>query len=950
MNIAAVEMLGSEMVGLAVLVLGLFRLRGRFGLTPLYVSLGVFQPVQVMLSASVYVELWPGMAVSPGTLMFAASLLAILLVYIREDATEARKVIYGILGANLTMILIMFVASLQLRTPGTSNFLAIAPGLFSQGARVTAVGTLMFVADVVLLVLLYTGMRRHFPRFPFMRVLATLLGVLLFDAIGFTTGAFLERPEYPALLRAAVTSKALIALCFSAALIVYLRFVEPAGVAGAAPNHPLRDFFYSFTYREKFELQAEQTVEVEARLEKAQAVAHMGFLDWNLETDDIYWSDEMLRILGLPAGENLQTLAATKAFVHPDDLAMAVASLERGVAGIAPHSLDHRMLRADGTELWVHAEGERIEGKDGLPARFLGTLVDITQRKRDEEERRQVFERITDAFVALDSNWIYTYVNTKAAQIFGRRPEDMIGKHIWTEFPEGVGQPFHRYYQQAMAEQKPLLLEEYYAPYDRWFENRIYPSPEGLTIYFHDVTERVRQRQALMQRVSHDELTGLPNRGAMRETLDAMLAGDGPGTARIGAIVLNIDRLHHVNDTLGYHVGDQVLVEAAARLRRFAAADGCRVGRIGGDEFLLVKPLDDNAGMLETVARAAAQVLAHPYTIDQQPVYLTCSAGLSWSPEAGRDAAQLLGQADLALNSAKQRGRNQFVLYSQERSAVVADRIVVTTQMRQALQRDEFLLQYHPVVDAARGAIVGAETLMRWSNPTLGAVGPDRFIPVAEDTGMIIPLGDWVLRSALAEIGAWQARGQRTVPLSVNVSAVQFQRPEFVREIQDALHHAGVAAGLLKLEITESVVMEDRQTAVHMLKQLRTLGVRISLDDFGTGYSSLGQLRTLPIDEIKIDQSFIRDVNDDMYAATLCRAIIAMSRQLRFTVVAEGVETAAQARFLHDAGCQLLQGFLFSRPVPAPVLGQWLADDTHWALDGAMRVAHGGDSAARANY
>jgi diguanylate cyclase (GGDEF)-like protein/PAS domain S-box-containing protein len=942
-------MLGLEMIGLAVLVLGLFWMRRRFGLTPLYVSLGVFQPVQVMLSASVYVELWPGMSVSPGTLMFAASLLAILLVYIREDATEARKVIYGILGANLVMTLIMFVASVQLRTPGTFNFLAIAPELFSQGARVTAVGTLMFIADVLLLVLLYTGMRRYFPRFPFMRVLVTLLGVLLLDAFGFTTGAFLERPDYPALLLAAMTSKALIALFFSAALIVYLRFIEPAGVATAAPNHPLRDFFYSFTYREKFELQAEQTEEVEARLEKAQAVAHMGFLDWNLDSNEIYWSDEMLRILGVAPGRNRQTLESTKAFVHPDDIAMAVASLERGVAGIAPHSLDHRMLRTDGTPIWVHAEGELIAGKDGIPPRFLGTLVDITQRKRAEEERRQVFERITDAFVALDTDWVYTYVNSKAAQIFGRRPEDLIGKHIWTEFPEGIDQPFHRYYQQAMAEQQPLLLEEYYAPYDRWFENRIYPSPEGLTIYFHDVTERVRQRQALMQRITHDELTGLPNRGAMRDEIDTVLANGGAAPAQVGVIVLNIDRLHHVNDTLGYDVGDQVLVEAAMRLRRFAAADDCSVGRIGGDEFLLVKPLTGAAGSLEVVARAAAQVLAQPYTIHEQPVYLTCSAGVSWSPEAGRDAAQLLGQADLALNIAKQRGRNQFVLYSEERSADMADRIVVTTAMRQALQHDELQLHYHPVVDAVDGAIVSAEALMRWTNPTLGVIDPNRFIPIAEDTGMIVRLGDWVLRSAIAEIGVWQARGRHVVPLSVNVSAVQFQRPEFVEEIQDALHHAGVAPGLLKLEITESVVMEDKQTAVDMLKQLRALGVRISLDDFGTGYSSLGQLRLLPIDEIKIDKSFVRDINDDRYAATLYRAIIAMSQQLRFTVVAEGVETAAQARFLNEAGCQLLQGFLFSRPVAAPVLGQWLVDDTRWGLDGAVQSGRNGGGAARAN-
>jgi len=944
MNSAAVGMLGVELVGLAIMVLALFWLRRRFGLTPLYVTLGVFQPLQVMLSSSIYVELWPGLAVSPGALMFAASLLAILLVYIREDASEARKVIYGILGANLAMTLVLVAASAQLRTPGTSNFLALSPAMFSQGARVTTVGTVMFLGDVFLLILLYSGMRRYFTRLPFMRVLVTLVGVLLFDAVGFTSGVFLERADYPSLLLAATTSKMLVGLFFSAALIVYLRFVEPSEFASAAHHHPLRDFFYSFSYRDRFELQARRTEEVEARLEKAQQVARMGFLDWNLETDEIYWSDEMLRIFGFAPGENVQTLEATTARVHPEDVEMAATSLRNGVEGTAPHSLDHRMLRADGSVLWVHAEGERIDGVDGQPPRFLGTLVDITRRKHDEEERRQVFERITDGFVALDNQWFYTYVNPKAGEMLGRRPEDLIGKHIWTEFPEGIGQPFETAYRRAMAEQRPQWLEDYYPPFDRWFENRIYPSPEGLTIYFHDITDRVRQRKLLQQQAHQDELTGLPNRRAMRESLDAMLADPQAHGSRVGIIVLNIDRLHHVNDTLGYGVGDQVLVEVANRLLRKAGDEGCTVGRIGGDEFLLVKPLDGHGvASLEAIARDAAHVLAQRYVVDEQSIYLTCSAGVSWSPDAGRDAAQLLGQADLALNLAKQRGRNQFVLYSDGRAADMAARIVVTQEMRHALQRDEFELHYQPVVDAGDGTIISAEALMRWRSPKLGMVSPGRFIPIAEDTGMIIQMGDWALRTAIASIRELQLAGRRAVPLSVNVSAVQFQRPEFVDEIEAALRQAGVAPGMLKLEITESVVMEDARTVVLMLNRLKELGVRVSLDDFGTGFSSLGQLRQLPIDEIKIDQSFVRDIHDDAHAATLCRAIIAMSQQLRFTVVAEGVETAAQARLLDDAGCHSLQGFLFSQAVPAQVLGDWLAEDTRWMLDGSRRV--GGDGA-----
>ena len=826
---AALQLLAAEMLGLAIMVLALFWLRRRFGLTPLYVSLGVFQPIQVLLSSSIYVDLWPGVPVSPGTLMFAASLLAVLLVYLREDAIEARKVIYGIIGANLIMTLVMFMASVQLKTPGTMNLLGLAPEIFSQGARVTAVGTLVFFVDVVLLILLYTAVQHYFPRRPFLRVFVTMAGVLAFDAVAFTTGAFFERADFPSLLFAAVLSKLLIASLFSAVLIFYLRFIEPSEIAGAAPNHPLRDFFYSFTYREKFELQAQKTDEVEARLEKAQQVARMGFLDWNLKTDIIYWSDEMVRLIGFEPGQNLQTLEYTATLVHPDDRAIAQESIQRAVSGTAAHSLDHRMLRADGTVMWVHAEGELIYDQAGDPSRFLGTLVDIT--------------------------------------------------------------------------------------------------------------ERIERQNDLVHRANHDELTGLANRRATREALDASLTDSRSQALQVGVIVLNIDRLHHVNDTLGYGAGDQVLVQVGQRLRRLAAAIGCTVGRIAGDEFLLMTGSNEFVGSFETIAREARHVLAQPYMVDGQSVYLTCSAGVSWSPDAGSDAAQLLGQADLALNLAKQRGRNQVVLYSAERSADLADRIGVGAEMREALQRQEMQLHYQPLIDVVHGTIAGAEALMRWDSAKLGSIGPCRFIPIAEDTGMIIRLGDWALRSAITQISDWRAAGRRVVPLSVNVSAVQFQRPEFIEEIEDALRQAGVAPELLKIEITESVVMEDAQTAVMMLNRLKQFGVRISLDDFGTGHSSLGYLRQLPIDEIKIDQSFVRDVIDDSYAATLCRAIIAMSQQLHFTVVAEGVETEAQAHFLKEAGCHLLQGYLFSKAVPADKLGDLLVGDVRWSLDGRRATA-----------
>jgi len=488
----ALLLLFAQMLSLTGMVLALFWLRRYIGVTPLFVSLGVLQPVQVMLWSSIYVELWPGVNVSPGALMFASILLAVLLVYIREDASVARKLIYGVIGASVAMTLVMLLASVQITTPGTSKLLDIPSQVFSQGALVSAVSTIAFILDVILLVLIYMSAHRYFPKRMFICVFVALAGALMFDAIVFTTAARFQRSDFPLLLSSALLSRLLIAPFFSVALVLYLRFVEPAQILAAAANHSFGNLLRALTFREKFELQARTIDDVEARLEKAQQIARMGFLDWDLKTNLIYWSNEMVRLIGFESGQNLQTLESTVNIVHPDDRAMAQASIERAVAGAAAHRIDHRLIKADGSVIWVHAEGELIHDDTGRPAKFLGTLVDITQSKRHEEERRQIFERITDAFVALDRNWEYTYVNSKAAQIFGRPADDLIGKNIWSEFPEGVGEVFDPTYRKAMAEQQPAFLEAYYPPYARWFENRIYPSPEGLTIYFHDITERKR--------------------------------------------------------------------------------------------------------------------------------------------------------------------------------------------------------------------------------------------------------------------------------------------------------------------------------------------------------------------------------------------------------------------------------------------------------------------------
>lgn len=797
-NVANALMLVLEFTILASIVLGLFRLRGSIGLTPLYVTLGVFQPVQVILAATLYVELGRGYLVSPGSLMFAASLLALFVVYLREDALEARRFIYCVLGANLLMTLLLAASGARLEAPGVNNLLDVSPHLFNQGARVTTVGTLVLVADVLLMIAAYGAIRRLLPGAALLRAWLTLTLVLVFDGIAFTVGVFAASPELPSLLASAIVMKAAIGTLAALAAVVYLRFVERPADAAALPDLALRDIFYSLSYRDRYELQATRTAAVEAQL-------------------------------------------------------------------------------------------------------------------------RSVFQRIGDAVVAIDLDGRYTFANDLACQFMGLPRESVVGTRASDLYGEGA--PVLDWaIREAIRTQAPQVVDEFYEAQGVHFESRIYPSAEGVTIYFNDVTERNRQRDELRRRALTDEMTGLLNRRAFREAVDALAPGL-PAGHSLGVVVLNLDRLRHVNNTLGYEAGDEILKEASRRLRDAAAAPRDVVARIGGDEFAFASARAGVEAMVE-LAESLVATIREPFQVRGEPVYLTCSAGVVWAPDAGTDAGRLLRSADLTLNAAKRQGGDHVARFSRERADRLGQRMAMTAELRAAAETPEVHLAFQPIVEPLRGAAVAAEALMRWTSPRLGSVSPIDFIPVAEDTGLIVDLGYLAIRRALLHVQRWRRHGYATVPVAVDVSPVQFRHERFLRDVIRALEETGSAPGALKLEITESAFIDDIPGAIDTMNQLRRMGVRISLDDFGTGYSSLGLLRQLPLDEVKIDRSLVEEATVSTRAGTLCRSVVAMCHELQFRVVAEGVETEAQAAFLREIGCDLLQGFHFSRPVAPEQLAE----------------------------
>ena len=436
---------------------------------------------------------------------------------------------------------------------------------------------------------------------------------------------------------------------------------------------------------------------------------------------------------------------------------------------------------------------------------------------------------------------------------------------------------------------------------------------------FSDISARIAQDARIEYLAHHDPLTGLPNRASLAIHLDRALASARSSAGRFAVLVLDLDNFKTVNDSLGHHAGDQLLCEVAGRLRRFDGS-GNQVIRLGGDEFLL---LLDGAGDSEAVVakvRALVRAISEPCTIDGHQLHTSSSIGISLYPDDGESPEALIRNADTAMHHAKASGRNNYQFFAASMNAAANKRLHLESELWRALAENELLLHYQPQVDLPSGRIVGVEALVRWQHPQRGMIPPSDFIPVAEESGLILPLGHWVLLTACRQARAWLDEGIDMGEIAVNISAHQFKQPEFVSSVRAVLAETGLPAARLELEITESTVMHSADSSVTTLVELKAMGVKLAIDDFGTGYSSLSYLRRFPIDRLKIDRAFVADMESDADAASLVASIVALGRSLGLRLVAEGVENSAQAEFLREMACECGQGFHFHRPVLAEQL------------------------------
>jgi diguanylate cyclase (GGDEF)-like protein len=441
---------------------------------------------------------------------------------------------------------------------------------------------------------------------------------------------------------------------------------------------------------------------------------------------------------------------------------------------------------------------------------------------------------------------------------------------------------------------------------------------------FRDITDRKLAEEQVQFLAYYDALTGLPNRSLLQDRLAKALAGARRRNDKVALLFLDLDRFKIINDSLGHSVGDLLLQEVGERLKGWAR-DQDTVARVGGDEFLIVLTGLKDPGGAAIAAERIVSAMRGGVMVQGHALNVNCSIGISIFPEHGEDAETLIKNADAAMYSAKDSGRNNFRFFTEDMNAQVVERLTLENSLRLALEKGEFSLVYQPQIDIDNGNITGVEALLRWRHPVLGLVSPDKFIGVAENSGLIIPIGEWVLRTACSQARAWQDQGLLPVPMAVNVSALQFGQEGFREVVRRVLHETGLEPQYLELELTESLLLTNEDVTFSVLQDLKDMGLKLAIDDFGTGYSSLSYLKKFPVNKLKIDRSFIRDVGVSADDEAITIAIISMAKSLHLKVIAEGVETEAQMSFLRSHHCDEIQGYYFSRPLPAEELVDKLA-------------------------
>ena len=678
-------------------------------------------------------------------------------------------------------------------------------------------------------------------------------------------------------------------------------------------------------------LKAQELQKNKSSLEEAQRIAQIGSWDLDLLNNVLAWSDEIYRLFGLKPQEFDATYEAFIEMVHPDDREAVNTAYMASLKNKTPYNIVHRLLLKDGSLKYVSEWGETFYDASGHPVRSIGTVQDITLQKQAEDKLRHsavIIENMADAVTITNKDNLILDINRAYTEISGYAREEVLGKDPKLLKSDIHHQDFYRdlwrdLLSQGMWQGELWNRRKNGEAFPTWSTITAVQDTEGHTCnyvqVFSDISSIKRSQEELDFLAHHDPLTELPNRILFNDRLKHALAVAKREHTQVGVLFLDLDRFKNINDSLGHPAGDIVLQEAGQRIRKNLRTSDT-VARLGGDEFIIIIEQIKKVQNVSTVANKLLNIFAQPFRVNEQELHLSVSLGISLYPNDGQETETLIRNADTAMYRAKEEGRNNFQFYTSSLTMAVSERLTLETALHHALEKNEFLLHYQPQYTFQKGEVTGVEALIRWENPELGLVSPDRFIPSAEDSGLILSIGEWVLETACTQMLTWLKNGYTLDHVSVNVSGIQIQRCDIVTTVRQVLKRTGLPAKYLEIEITESTAMQQLDRVIRDLSALSKMGIRISIDDFGTGHSSLSYLKRLPINHLKIDRAFVKDIPQNEDDMAIARAIVALGKSLDLGIIAEGIETEEQQDFLEGLGCDSAQGYFYSRPLAAELV------------------------------
>ncbi len=639
---------------------------------------------------------------------------------------------------------------------------------------------------------------------------------------------------------------------------------------------------------------------------------HAALAAIHAERPDLVLTDVMM--MGIDGVELVRILRQdSRTMTLPVIILSARATEEARIEGLRAGADDYLVKPFSARELLARVASQLAQSEHARRAQAMRAEADAMRSYLET-----ILESVSDGIVVIDRAWHITFVNSKAAEEAAQPKASLVGQDVRQAYAIEPEHPIIPMLAQTLYERVPGRMDYFHKPTGRWWDVRTNASPDGLVSFNSDITDR----KAAEKVAQHDPLTGLPNRALLYEYAEHLMSVASRQGGQMAFLFFDLDRFKPINDTYGHQVGDEVLKQVAMRLTP-CIRGGDLVTRLGGDEFVAVLSNIGSADDAATVARHALDRLRQPYIVNGRELTVTPSIGISLYPQDGQNTEELIRNADAAMYHAKENGKNDFQFFRAEFDQAAREALRIESRLRQGLASREFVLFYQPVVATATAQVVGVEALLRW--PAMRS-DPAAFIPVAEKAGMMIDLGNWVLREACRQQREWLDKGGPIVPMAVNVSPLQFRQKDFLESVGDALKSSGVPPASLYIEVTEGTLMHDTNGAREILLGLQELGVKIALDDFGTGYSSLGYLSRLPIDIVKLDQSFVKEIGANGASTAIAKAVIALGHSLGLDVIAEGVESSDALAFLRAHHCPRSQGFHFSPPMPAHQFERWWAD------------------------